>query len=564
MQLNTKNIYFYILMSTTLVNSTFAKSVDSFKENLIQIENDFLSGKYSEVISSTSKILQSDLSNNNMADLYLLANFRLHNYKSIINLYPENKLYLLNTSTQLKVRALALYNEKNYPLALRSLDILKKTIPLDLNWRTFYHYLAFKINPKNSFGELDRLNKHTADPLNNIISGKLYLLSGKKKEALISFQAAFDKSSLDVEDMKHLSEAYVRNKLFVKSEEILKLLLKDSPNDSGVKIKLAQNYIHQSRFNDAIEMLENDNSVEVFLIRERIANLVKQYLNNGNYRAIAEEKKELLAVSSKNERAILEDSFVPNEIDIYIDSSKPILNVPPKINEVEIVKVNPLVDVSSFEFTLGPKMKRFNLSGLGFNASFDYSTGVEFNIKHTFSPAERFWNSQMNISHSSTTFSNLVGLSSNRINFAETRAILGINYLKNSFSLGPFLMFERMSATQVTPSTLRGNADSFFGGLKIEFFKNINSQFRINLDTNFATKLVTASKTSSTGNFKSRSLININGKLYYRLNPNMFYFVGIGHSISTTNYESSSARGTSNAIELEKDYSFPLGIKYDY
>jgi hypothetical protein len=87
---------------------------------------------------------------------------------------------------------------------------------------------------------------------------------------------------------------------------------------------------------------------------------------------------------------------------------------------------------------------------------------------------------------------------------------------------------------------------------------------KLKLEADYYTKIVSTSKTLLVGNVDKRNSLSLSGKFYYEMRPSAYYFAGVGYSATDTKYSASAARGTSQAIEKERDFSFPVGLDYAF
>lgn len=571
--------YFLIgFLSVCSINSRAAEEVSrtqlfSDKESLMNLSNDYSSGNYLKVIEVSKKLLQLDSKNDDFRNLYVLASYKLKNYKAIIDLHKENEIEYLTSPVQLKLRAISLAKEASYYQSMIALKTLREVEPLTSEWKYFYHYLVFKLNSKSAFKELKRMNRVSPNVVNDITTGNLYLLNEMYNEAIVSFNAALVKDPLNKEVMEILGDSYLKLRDRDKALGIYSSLLIISPKSSHVKIKISKVLVKKGQYLNALKKLAGDDSSNVVEFRNKLENFTSQFLNNKQSRAIAEEKTAINSLTPGDGRLVLEESFIPKEIDIY---AEPIIKFSekgkPVPTEVAVVSnvVGPKIDrihlgdVSTVELSLGPKLKSYDLSGVGFNAKVDYSSGLVVNGKFNFAPENRNWDSHVEVEHSRVELKSLNGVTPNKTTLSETKASVGVNYLLGNTSIGPLLIYETMSANQTIPSTLRGNVDFFNLGARVGHTFQVTDEIKIKLEAKYFTKVVTASKTIAVGNVNKHSSVGAGGIFYYETRPQAHIFAGVGYSDTTTKYKGSSARGTVDAKETEKDILFPLGISYAF
>lgn len=543
----------------------------SSEEKVSVISDKYLQGKYSEVFNTSKAFLKFDPSNELVRNLYSMSCFKLKNYNCIIDFYTEQEAEYLKSPLQLKLRSIAQAKEGNYYSALIALQALNETGRQGAEWKSFYHYLVYKINPNSSFKELSRLNQGSPSIANDLNTGKLHLLDGKYDRAAISFQAALSKDYLNTEALEILGDSYFQMKNFDKSLAAYLSLLKITPNNSTVIIKIGKVYFKLGLYFDAIKALEKGTSDEAKNLKAKITSFANHAFNNHSSRSIAAEKTQLDTMVTVYGKANLEESFIPTpEIDIYMDSKAKSLNSE-KLGSVvvsstngELSFVNATKSSSTLELGIGLKAKKYNLYGTGFNAKIDYSTGVALNVKYSFFSSDKKWNTNFDLYHSKTSFDDLAGLTPQKIILNETKTTLGFNYMLRSFSLGPIIMYESMSSTQTSPSTVRGNVNFFNIGVRAAQLLNISEHTKLKLEADYYSKIVSTSKTLLVGNVDKRNSLGFSGKFYFEMRPNAYYFAGVGYSKMDTKYSASAARGTSQAIERERDFSFPVGIDYAF
>jgi len=600
----------YFLLGTVLIYSKVGMAKEAvlvpistiLEDKILELNTSYSMGKYQDVVNVSKKLLLLDSSNKEVKDLYAISNYKLKNYKSIIDLYTEHQAEYLDSPLQLKLRSIAMVKEKKFLLAMRNFRTLKSLTSLNPEWKAFYHYLVFKINPKSSFEELKRMSEGSSGAASDLTLGKLYLIAGKNDKAIQSFKLSLEKESKNVESLEYLGDSYFKNKKLGRSISAYSALLKIEPNNAQVKIKLATSYIKKDQLINAIKVLESDNNSKVVNLRERLSAFVNNYLNNSLSRSIAEEKTRFskVAIQSEN-KLVLEEKFIPNDMDLALNpnvinnsveleaspdvqkiNNSVVLQAPApdvqkanKINSLVALETSPdlpstknnnvrVGDISVLELSIGVKSKKYDLLGTGFNVKADYSMGGVASFKYTFFPVGRNWNSQISLDHSSVKVGNLQGLSPTESTLSESRLTTGINYFINNFSIGPFLMYENISAIQTTPSILRGNINFFNFGVRGGYLIHIKNNFKLSLEASYFSKIMSVSKTTSIGTAEKRTLMDISTKLYYKIKPNINYFIGLGFLQTNTTYSGSSVRGTSEAREQEKDFTFPIGIKYEF
>ena len=545
-------------------------SLTNFEEKIVELRKSYLMGEYQAVVDLSKRLMILDSSNEEIKDLYALAIFKLKNYRAVIELYSERQADYLESPLQLKLRSIALAKEKSFLSAMTNLRTLKSIAPLSPEWKVFYHYLVFKINPKSSFKELERMNKGSPQIANDLTAGKLFLLYGKNDEATKAFESGLEKDPSNVEALENLGDSYLKNKKFDKSISNYSRLLSIEPQNFKVKLKLAKSYIKKGQLISGMKVLEADNNTEIVKLRGSLLSYTNNLLNNPQSRSIAEEKIQLNSVTVSEEKSVLEEKFIPKDIDIYVDPAlKGQVN---NAGSLQTTSVNESVrnkemhsdDISMLELSIGAKAKKYVLTGAGFNARADYSTGISLNSKYTFFPAGRSWNSQIIMNHSRIEISDLRGLSPSKATLSESRLGLGVNYLVRHFSIGPVLMYENMSATQTTPSVIRGNVNFFNLGIKSEYSIHIKKNSKLNFEVSYLSKVMSVSKTTSVGTADRRNLMDASVKFYYEMRPLAYYFIGLGFLETKTKYSASSARGTAQAIEKETEFTFPIGINYAF
>ena len=376
-----------------------------------------------------------------------------------------------------KLKSLVTAKEGNYYSAIIAMGAIDGPTSLNREWKIFYHYLVFKINPESAYKELKRLNEASPNIDNDLILGRLYLLDNKIVKAIASFQAALVKNPLNAEALEYLEQ---------------------------------------------ITKLKNSN------------------------RTIAEEQVD--------GNLVLNPKFIPNDLENNVLT----------VNVAETEKI-PSKDISTIELALAPIAKKYDLSGVGFNAKVDYSTGVAFNVKYTFSPGEKKWNSHIGFSYSKTVFDDLIGLTPKKVHLNETKLAVGINFLLRNFSLGPVLVYESTSATRTTPSTLRGNSDFFNLGARFGYELFADEFTKIKVEAHCLKKVMSISRPVGSGTVSDRTVVDFSGKVYFRKEASdIGYFAGLGYSLTNNEYASSVGRGTLQAKEKEQDFSFPIGIDYAF
>lgn len=547
-------------------------NIFSKEERLNNLSQEYLLGNYTRVIESSLKLMQLDPKNETVMDLYALSNFKIKNYKAIIEMYGDTQAEYMSSPLHLKLRSISQARENNYYSASLALKTLRRVEPINSEWRAFYHYLVFKLNPESAFKELKRMNKAAPNITNDLNAGKLHQLEGNYEGALESFNSALSKDFLNKEAIESLGDTYSKLKKYDKAISAYTTLMKILPNKSTVRMKMAQTFLSKGQFLDAIKILENDDKPEVLELKTKLKLLASQFFNNEHSRSIAEEKIDLNDTLSSSE-----EKFFPKEIDIYAESIPRVSDkgklvvseiTTPTTNTFEdlgdSVKTIHAGDVSIVELALLPKAKKYELRGVGFNAKVDYSSGAALNLKYSFVPENRNWEAHASGEYSRIYIKNLSGVTPNKTTLTNAFAAVGVNYLKGSFSVGPVLIFESMSAVQTSPSTLRGNVDFFNVGIKTGYIFLVNKSLKFKVEANYFSKIVTTSKTTAVGNVDSHTSLGVSGKIYFEMRPHAYYFAGVGFSDTSTKYAGSAARGTSQAIENEKDISFPLGINYAF
>lgn len=395
-------------------------------------------------------------------------------FSQVLNHEIESSKLIL----QSKLKSISNAKEGNYYSALLALGAVGEIDSLDKQWKSFYHYLVFKINPESAYKDLKRLSLTNPDIENELTLGNLYLLDNKIEKAFTSFQIVLVKDPLNPLALKNLE------------------------------------YISK--------------------------------LKSTNHETSEEKKEKIL---------ILESSFFP----IITDEQRElILN---KSEEQKILSKN----VSKIEINLGPLAKKYELEGIGFNALVNYTTGLNLGIRYEFSPKESVWNTYVGLAYSKTTFDNLVGLIPNKVSLNETRMALGFNYFIHNYSLGPILMYESTYTTRTVPSTFKGNSDFFNLGAKFGYEHLVAKNLFVKLEATYLSKIISVSKPIGDGEVGDHNSINFLGKLILKNDSEkIFYFLGLGYSMVETKYTSTATRGTLQAKEKEKIFSFPIGINYEF
>lgn len=549
---------FYLLSTACTIAADAINFDASLAEKIKEIKLFYNSGKYSDVVKEAERILSIHPKNEIATDLFMIGKFKQKQFKDIINYYNETQAEYITSHFQLKVRAIAQARDGNYYSSMLAIRSLKALVPFNNEWKKFYHYIVYKINADSAYKELQRISKNTSSVSADIITADLYQLAGQSKMAIAALETALTKDYLNQDALEGLGNLYFENNNWEKSIAAYTSLLKINPHHSSVKIKIAKAYIVGGRLWDAMNILDNDARVDVVSLRNKISKQSQDLLTGQSTRSIAQV--ELAAGRSETvSKGISDENFIPQDIDVYADSiTKSEATVTPATFVDNLVTK----DTSVFEFSLSPKTKKYDLSGTGFNANVGYSNGVSANSRFTFYPAGRQWLALFDIQHSQTSLKNLSGLSPSLIILRETNASIGLNYLRNDFSLGPALMFETMSGTQTTPNNIRGNVDCFNLGLRSTYSLRVGDHWKFNFEASYFSKIISASKTSSVGNVGSRSIILASNKIIYSPGNTLGYFLGFSFSDITTKYEGTQTRGTSAAVETERDLSIPLGINY--
>jgi len=439
-------------------------------------------------------------------------------------------------------------------LALRD---LREDEVLGHEWKVYYHYLVFKINKDSAFKELKRMSQVSPNIIYDLIVGDLYVLAGDNKKAIEFFEAALKKNYLNTEAMEKLGDCHVRNAEYEKALNIYQSLAKIKSADEGVKIKLAWVLEKKGYYLDAFKSLENEKHPSVLEYKNKLALRIQKIMNGNSQRAIAEEQN----ISPVDGILALEAKVIP----------MPPLEIASEENSKLVVQaetVKPMddrsheEDKSTIELSFGPKAKKYNLSGVGFNARVNYSSGMSAGARYTFAPEKRNWETEAAFNYSKVAIKNLRGVTPADITLNETKLDVGVSYKFGGLLAGPTLMYEKMSATQTTPNPIRGNVDLTNIGLRAGYANSFSDKFHFRLDLSAYRKLVTTSKTTIVGSVDKRTMMSGALKFYYTTGPSVNYFAGAMFASTETSYEASQSRGTTAAKEKEQDITFPLGINY--
>jgi hypothetical protein len=74
-------------------------------------------------------------------------------FSQVLNHETESSKLIL----QSKLKSISNAKEGNYYSALLALGAVGEIDSLDKQWKSFYHYLVFKINPESAYKDLKRL-----------------------------------------------------------------------------------------------------------------------------------------------------------------------------------------------------------------------------------------------------------------------------------------------------------------------------------------------------------------------------------------------------------------------
>lgn len=546
-----------LLVLITLVgNSAFSEEM-GVGNNFDNIKNLYRNAQYTEVIESARKILKISPNNEEARELLARSLFQLKDYKSVINLYSEKQAEFIASPVQLKLRTIAQAREGNFYSAMLALRELREDEVLGHEWKVYYHYLVFKINKESAFKELKRMEQISPNIIYDLIVGDLYVLAGDNQKAIGFFEAALKKNYLNAEAMEKLGDCYIRIGEYEKGLNAYRTLTKIKSSDDGIKIKQAWALEKNGYYLDALKSLENENHPSVLDYKNKLALRIQKIMNNNSQRAIAEEQN----ISPVDGVPALEAKVIPMPPLEIAAEDNPKLAV-----QAETVKslgdLSHEEDKSTIELSFGPKAKKYNLTGVGFNARVNYSTGMSAAAKYIFAPENRNWETVTAFDYSKVAINNLRGVTPADITLTETKLDLGVNYKFDGLSVGPSLMYEKMSAIQTMPNPIRGNIDLVNVGLRAGYANSFSDKIHFRLDLSAYTKLVTTSKTTIVGTVDKRTMMSGALKLYYTTGTSLNYFAGAMFASTETSYEASQNRGTAAAKEKEQDITFPLGINY--
>lgn len=546
-----------LLIFITLTGSIAFCDEIGIGNNFDNIKNLYRNAQYTEVVESAKKILKISPNNEEARELLARSLFQLKDYKSVINLYSEKQAEFIASPLQLKLRTLAQAREGNFYSAMLALRELREDEVLGHEWKVYYHYLVFKINKESAFKELKRMSQVSPNIIYDLIAGDLHILAGDNQKAIGFFEAALKKNYLNTEAMEKLGDCYIRSGEYEKALNIYRALAKINNSDDRIKIKQAWALEKDGYYLDALKSLENENHPSILEYKNKLALRVQKMMNNNSQRSIAEEQ----SISPVDGTLALEAKVIPMPPLEIAAEENPQLAV-----QVKAVKPQDYLsheeDKSIIELSFGPKAKKYDLTGVGFNARVNYSSGMSANAKYTFVPENRAWETVVAFDYSKVAINNLRGVTPADITLTEIKSDVGVSYKFGGLSVGPSLMYEKMSATQTTPNPIRGNIDLTNVGLRAGYGKSFSDKFHFKLDLSAHTKLVTTSKTTIVGSVDKRTMISGALKFYYTNDPFFNYFVGAIFASTETAYEGSQGRGTTAAKEKEQDITFPLGINY--
>lgn len=545
-----------LILITLMGNTAFSEEM-GIGSNFDNIKNLYRNAQYTEVVESTKKILKISPNNEEARELLARSLFQLKDYKSVINLYSEKQVEFIASPVQLKLRTLAQAREGNFYSAMLALRELREDEVLGHEWKVYYHYLVFKINKESAFKELKRMDQVSPNIIYDLIVGDLYTLAGDNQKAIGFFEAALRKNYLNTEAMEKLGDCYIRSGEYGKALNAYRALTKIKGPDDRIKIKQAWALEKNGYYLDALKSLENENYPSVLEYKNKLGLRIQKMMNSNSQRSIAEEQ----IISPVDGALALEEKVIPMPpLEIAAEEN-------PKL-AIQLKTAKPIDDLSheedksTIELSFGPKAKKYDLTGVGFNARVNYSTGMSAAAKYTFAPENRVWETVAAFDYSRVAFNNLRGVTPADITLNETKLDVGVNYKFGGLSVGPSLMYEKMSATQTTPNPIRGNVDLTNVGLRAGYANSFSDRFHFRLDLSAYTKLVTTSKTTIVGNVDKRTMMSGALKFYYTTGPSFNYFAGAMFAATETTYEASQSRGTTAAKENEQDITFPLGINY--
>lgn len=546
-----------LLISFLLAQNTAFSNEEVVDGGFSNIKKLYRNAQYSEAAAAAENMLKVSPANDEVRELLALSLFQSKDYKGVVRLFTDTQAEFLNSSLQLKLRTISLAREGHFYSALLVLRNLKEEEVLGHSWKSYYHYLVYRINKDSAYKELKRMNQVSPDAVTELIQGDLYALDGNNSKAIELYESALKKNYLNAEVLEKMGDSHCRSKDYEKAVVAYQSLIKFMPEKSSIKLKLAWAMEKGGHYLDAFKFLEKENDQELAAYREKLAVRIKNILNNPS-RVVA-GKEDIEPVDG---RLALEEKFIP-AVSLKIAEDAPVSVAANIVTApVAIPNQDHSGDVSAFEFSLGPKAKKYSLSGNGFNAKVDYSTGMAVGAKYTFTPEERAWESMLVADYSKTSMNDLNGVTPKDVTLNELRLSVGVNYKLDSFSVGPALMYEKMSATQTTPNTIRGNVDFANVGVRANAFHAFTDKFQSRLEFNYFRKIVTTSKTTAVGNVNNRSMMLGQLKFYYGATPSLQYFAGASFASVDTSYDASEARGTTAAKEKEQDVTFPLGINY--
>lgn len=525
--------------------------------SLNDIKNVYRSGQYVAAASSARKFLKIAPESEEAKDILAYSLFQAKDYRGVIGLYSDSQAEYIASPIQLKLRSISQAKEGNYYSAIVSYRNLREDEVLETKWKPYYHYLVFKINKESAFKELKKMNQVSPHISYNIISGDLYALSGNYDKAIESFELALKKDYLNIEAMEKLADNHSRKNQFDKAVVIYQSILKILPERFDIKLKMSWSLEKNGHYLEALNLLEDEKNPRVSDYKKKLSIRVQNFLNSNSSRALASSEVE----SPVDGRVNLEESFIPMPpLEISAEETP---NLVVNIDKMKtFTEREERADKSILEFYLGPKAKKYDLTGIGFNAHVNYSSGLSTGIKYIFAPGDRPWETGITLNHSRTFLNNLRGLTPSDIRLVETKVGLNTIYKVNSFGLGPALMYERMSTTQTTPNSIRGDVNFFNLGIKGVFTHSFSDSVFTKVELNYFSKILANSNTTNVGSVNRRAILSTGMSFYYKVNSTINYFSGVTYVNTSSTYKASSLRGTIAAKEKEQDITFPIGINY--